>query len=88
MTLDLTVFTSAITGQSKRAVFYKDKCLLGEFLDTLTYEEFEVVSATLDDRTLPSRVLMLALRQVSFQCGQTSIKAHRRKECPCYRKSN
>jgi hypothetical protein len=84
--VDWEAFSKVAYGKSNP--WTKDKCKLGEFLDTLTPDRRELVMSVIDDKSVSGRTLLQALYQIAYPGGRYTMQEHRRRSCPCYRESD
>lgn len=75
----------AAVAQSVVTPWSKEKCKLGEFIDSLSDDNKELVLLAMANTNLPNRALVEALHAVEFQGGRSVVQEHRNRTCACAR---
>lgn len=60
------------------------RCKFGRYVESLG-DNAQYVNSALSNKDVAAQALYRALRARGMQCGLTALKAHKNKECTCYK---
>lgn len=78
----------AAVAQSVVTPWSKEKCKLGEFIESLSGDHKDLVLAAVENPSLPTRTLLTALHEVEYSGGRYVVQEHRNRTCACVRGSH